>query len=103
MHLLYILVAIPNMTYVLDIWYVPLHKKEGKRNNSRSVRALKLMGKIQRIATWAITGGLWTSPNDILDTHAGVLPVNLMLERICHSATVRTATLPVSHLLQSMV
>jgi len=61
------------------------------------------MGKIQRIAMWAITGGLWTSPNDLLDVHAGVLPVNLMLECICHSAVVRTATLPASHPLQSMI
>ena len=103
MRLLYISVAIPKMTYALDVWYVPPHKKEGKRNNSGSVRALRSMGKIQRIATRAITGGLWTSPNDLLDTHAGVLPANLMLERICHSAAVRTATLPASHPLRSMV
>jgi len=103
MHLLYISVAVPKMTYTLDVWYVPPHKKEGKRNNSGSVRALKSMGKIQRIATRVITGGLWTSPNDLLDAHAGVLPVNLMLERICHSAVIRTATLPESHLLRSMI
>ena len=61
------------------------------------------MGKIQRIATRAITGGLWTSPNDLLDAHAGVLPVNLMLEHICHSAVVRTATLPRSHPLRDII
>ena len=70
------------MTYALDVWYIPPHKKEGKQNNSGLVRALKSMGKIQRIAMQAITGGLWTSPNDLLDAHAGVLPVNLMLERM---------------------
>jgi len=103
MHLLYISVAVPKMTYALDVWFVPPHKKEGKRDNSGSVRAQKAMGKIQRIATWAITGGLWTSPNDLLDAHAGVLPVNLMLERICHVAVVRTATLPGSHPLRAMI
>jgi len=97
MRLLYISVAIPKMTYALDVWYVPPHKKEGMRNNSGSVRALKSMGKIQRIATRAITGGLWTSPNNLLDAHAGVLPANLMLKHICHAATVRAATLPASH------
>jgi len=103
MQQLYISVAIPKMTYTLDVWFVPLHKKEGRRNNSGSVRALRSMGKIQRIAMQAITGGLWTSPNDLLDAHARVLPVNLMLERICHAAVVRIATLSKSHPLQSMV
>jgi len=103
MRLLYISVAVPKMTYALDVWYVPPHKKEGMRNNSGSVRALKSMGKIQRIATRAITGGLWTSPNDLLDAHAGVLPANLMLERICHAAIVRAATLPAGHPTQAMV
>jgi len=55
------------------------------------------MGKIQWIATWAITGGLWTSLNNLLDAHARVLPVNLMLKCICHMVTVRVATLPASH------
>ena len=103
MRQLYISVAIPKMTYALDVWFVPPHKKEGKRNNSGSVRAQKAMGKIQRIATLAITGGLRTSPNDLLDAHAGVLPVNLMLERICHGTIVRAATLPDGHPIRAMV
>ena len=103
MRQLYISVAVPKMTYALDVWFVPPHKKEGKRNNSGSVRALKSMGKIQRIATLAITGGLRTSPNDLLDAHAGILPANLMLERICHAAIVRAATLPVGHPTRDMV
>ena len=44
MRLLYVSVAILKMTYVLDVWYVPPHKKEGMQNNSRSVRVLKSMG-----------------------------------------------------------
>jgi ribonuclease HI len=103
MRLLFVSVAVPKMTYALDVWYVPPHKKEGMRNNSGSVRALKAMGKIQRIATRAITGGLWTSPNDLLDAHAGVLPVNLMLERICHAAAVRASTLPDGHPTRAML
>ena len=88
MRQLYISVAVPKMMYASDVWFVPLHKKEGKQNNSRSVRALKSMGNIQCIATLAIIGGLWTSPNDLLDAHARVLPVNLMLEHICHATIV---------------
>lgn len=103
MRQLYISVAVPKMTYALDVWFVPPYKKEGKRNNSGSVRALKSMGKIQRIATLAITGGLRTSPNDLLDAHAGVLPANLMLERICYAAMVRAASLPAGHPTREMI
>ena len=39
MQQLYISVAIPKMTYALDTWFVPPHKKEGKQNNTGSVRA----------------------------------------------------------------
>ena len=97
MRQLYISVAIPKMTYALDTWFVPLHKKEGKRNNTGSVRAQQSMGKIQRIATLAITGGLQMSPNDLLDAPAGVLPVNLMLECVCNSATIQAMTLLRGH------
>jgi len=100
---LYVSVAIPKMTYTLDTWFVPPHKKEGKQNNTGSVRAQQSMGKIQRIAMLAITGGLWTSPNDLLDAHARVLPVNLMLEHIFHSATIQAVTLPRGHPIRAMV
>ena len=49
--LLFVFLTIPKMTYALDMWYVPLHKKEGMQNNSRSVRVLKAMGNIQTIDT----------------------------------------------------
>jgi len=52
MQLLYILVAGAKMTYTLDVWYVPPHKKEGMQNNNRSVRVLKSMGKIQQIVVF---------------------------------------------------
>jgi ribonuclease HI len=73
------------------------------RNNSRSLRVLRAMGKIQRIATRAITGGLWTSSNNLLDAHAGVLPANLMLGCICHGAVVQASTLPAGHPTRSML
>ncbi|KAF8968475.1 hypothetical protein BDZ97DRAFT_1969211, partial [Flammula alnicola] len=58
-----------------------------------SVNALAALGKIQRIATLAITGALRTTPNDLLDAHAGVLPIEQLLQKACHRAIVRIATL----------
>lgn len=38
-----------------------------------------------------------TTATDILKVHAGLTPINLMLQRICHRATIQLATLPVTH------
>lgn len=97
MRQLYLAVAVPKMTYGLDVWYIPPEKLEGARHNSGSVGVQRQLGKIQRIATLAITGALRTTPSDLLDAHAGVLPIHLMLNKICHRAVARLATLPTTN------
>lgn len=94
MRQLYLAVAIPKMTYGLDIWYTPPEKFEGQRQNTGSTKVQRQLGKIQRIATLAITGALRTTPTNLLDAHAGVLPIHLMLKKICHRAVTCIATLP---------
>ena len=85
MRQLYISVAIPKMTYALDVWYKPM----GAKRNSGSVAALRGMQKAHRVAALAITGALRTTPNDILDTHASLLlPIELTLLKTTHSAMV---------------
>jgi len=103
MRQLYISVAIPKMTYALDVWYTPPVKPVGAKRNSGSVAALRGMQKAHRVATLAITGALRTTPNDILDTHAGLLPIELTLLKITHRAMVRMCTLPNSHPLHRIV
>ncbi|KAF9440417.1 hypothetical protein P691DRAFT_687762 [Macrolepiota fuliginosa MF-IS2] len=85
------------MTYALDIWYSPPILKEGAKKRTGSVRALKRLEKVQRIAALAITGGLHTTPNDLLDAHAGLTPLQFMLDEICHRNTTRICTLPGSN------
>ena len=55
MRQLYLAVALPKITYGIDIWYTPPHKPVGRTRNSGSVGALRNLTKIQRIATLAIT------------------------------------------------
>jgi len=86
------------MTYGLDTWYTPPRKEVGRKRNTGSVRALKEFQKLQRIATLDITGALRTSPTDLLDLHAGLLPMDLLLKKICHRSSVRLCTLPSSNL-----
>lgn len=97
MRKLYLSVAVPKMTYALDVWYDPPHLKETASKRTGSVRALKELAKVQRIAALAITGALRTTPNDLLDAHAGLLPLELMLEKTCHRNITRLCTLPKSH------
>ena len=45
----------------------------------------------------AITGGLHTTPTDVLNIHANLLPIHLEIDKICYRAATRIAMLPVSH------
>lgn len=103
MRQLYLSVAVPKLTYGLDVWYTPPAKLEGAKKRTGSVSALKGMQKAQRVATLAITGALRTTPTDILDSHAGILPLELLLLKSTHRAAIRLCTLPDTHPLHRYV
>ena len=94
MRQLYLSVALPKITYGIDIWYTPPTKPAGYTRNTGSSGVLRKLQKAQRLATLAITGTLRTSPNDYVDVHARVLPMELALLKACHNALVRSLTLP---------
>ena len=97
MRQLYLAVTLPKMTYGLDVWYTPPRKPTEAAKSTGSVAALKAFQKVQRVATLAITGALRTTPNNFLNTHAGVLLVELALLKVCYQAMVRMLTLPDTH------
>ena len=103
MRQLYLAVALPKITYGLDVWYTPPTKPAGFSRNTGSVGILRSLQKTQRIATIAITGALRSAPTDLIDAHAGLLPVELALLKACHRAMVRTLTLPSSHPLHRII
>jgi hypothetical protein len=103
MRRLYISVALPKITYGLDVWYTPPNKKSGQTKNTGSSAALRQLQKTQRIATLAITGTLRSTPTDFADAHAGLLPIDLALRKANHRAAIRLLTLPHSHPLHSIV
>ena len=75
MQQLYLSVALPKITYGLDIWYTPASKRPGQTRNTRSARELHQLQKTQRIASLAIIGALRTTPINFVDAHAGLLPI----------------------------
>jgi hypothetical protein len=52
---------------------------------------------IQRAGALAITGGLRSSSTDAPDACAFLLPVAAVIDKYCHRALVRMATLPADH------
>ena len=97
MRQLYHAMAIPRMTYTVDVWYTPIYKQQGRSHSSGSVGVMGKLVSLQRMATTAITGALRSTATDILDLHVGVLPIDLLLHRICHGAMLHLASLPASH------
>lgn len=103
MRQLYVSVALPKITYGLDIWYTPPNKEAGQTRNSGSAAALRQLQKTQRIASLAIIGALRTTPTDFADVHAGILPIEIALLKAAHRATVRMLTLPPTHPIHSII
>ncbi|PPR03263.1 hypothetical protein CVT24_012827 [Panaeolus cyanescens] len=103
MRQLYNATVIPKIAYAADVWYTPPTKPENAKKNVGSVAALKKLTKVQRMATLTITGAPATTPTESLDAHAGTLPMDLALLKMCHRSFVRMATLPDTHPLHDMI
>jgi len=61
------------------------------------------MATAQRLASTVITGALNTTETNTLDAHANLLPVNLLLNKLCHRVAIWLASITESHLLNSIV
>ena len=92
---LYLGVAVPSMLYAADVWCTPA-AGASKRSRGSSGFITKLE-RVQRAAALQITGGLRTSPTDLLDVHADLLPLRLFIKKLCHRAALRIACLPKTH------
>jgi hypothetical protein len=94
---MYISVAPPRILYAANVWAPPTYKLEHTAKPVASRRFITHLLTIQRAGMLAVVGGLRTSPTDALCTHVDILPAHLELDKLCHQATARMATLPHSH------
>jgi len=62
-----------------------------------TAKAAKQLTTLQRAGALAITGGLRTSPTDVLDAAAYLLPATLTTDKWCHRSFVRLTMLPSEH------
>ncbi|QRV81841.1 RNA-directed DNA polymerase from mobile element jockey [Ceratobasidium sp. AG-Ba] len=96
-------VFLPKVTYAADVWWEHVRRNESNTRDLGASGFTKKLQSIQRISALNITGALRTSPTDALDAHAGILPIKLELQRACHRAAIRLATIPTSHPLRQVV
>ena len=85
------------MLYGADVFLGPNLCNDTIKEKKGGRATLNKLAAIQQSAAIAIVGGLRTSPNDILDVHANLLPFHLMVDKIRFQAALRLATLPSSH------
>ena len=96
MQQLYQAVAIPSFMYAADVWFTPV-QRDGSGRSSGSAGVARKLTTVQRMATTAVTGALRTTATDVMEVHENLLPVELMMNRICFRAALRLAALPETH------
>ena len=104
MRQLYHAVAIPQFTYAADVWYTPITRAAWGTRASGLVGATKCLESVQRIAVTAITGALRTTATDVMEAHANIPLIELLMllmHRVCHRAAVRLTKILIELVVQS--
>ena len=96
-HKIYRSVAIPRILYAADIWGAPKPIEGLAAHKKGTSTAIAKLTSTQRAGALAVTGGLRTTPTDVLDMHAHFLPIHLEIDKICHQAATQITTLPPDH------
>nr|GAT48527.1 RNA-directed DNA polymerase from transposon X-element [Mycena chlorophos] len=97
MRRLYLAICVPQMLYGADVFLEP---NEPGSKGKREKRVVKQIRTIQRKAALAITGAMPSTPTEVLDAYAALLPVDEMIAKARETAALRLATLPEDHPLQ---
>jgi hypothetical protein len=105
LHRLYIAVALPRIMYAADIFLNPGNRCKTRGNKvGRSGRAvIGKLATIQRKAAILITGAMGTTASDVVDAHANLLPMEILIDKFRCRAALRLATLPCSHPLHPFI
>ena len=90
MQQLYNVVVVLKMVYATDVWYTPVYLHAGRERRCGSVGITSRLASVQCLASTAIMGALRSMATDVLDLHANLLPVELMLHKVCQSSSPRS-------------
>lgn len=84
------------MLYAASVWLNPVRCTTNKRTKG-SVDTAATLSRVQHMAALHITGGMHTSPTDLLNAHASLLPMELLIDKTCHREVLHLASLPTTH------
>ena len=87
MRQLFTAVTVPKMMYTMDMWPMPSRQWEGAKRCIGSVGIANKMALLQRVAVLAITGAMHTMVTDVLNLHADLMLMRLMIHRLCQQTT----------------
>ena len=94
---LYRSVIMPRMLYAVDVVCGP-----PKANRTGARGMIAKLTRVQRQAACAITGALRTTPTELLNIHANLLPLQNYVDRTCYRAALRLSALTPEHPLQPL-
>ena len=77
---------------------MPVCRATGDEKFKGSVGVVCKLSTVQCMVSTAIMGALHTSASDIMEAHANLLPLELLLNKVCHRAMLRLAALLETHL-----
>lgn len=83
---IYSSMAILKVLYVVDVWGIPKVLEETELHRKSTSVAVSKLTTTQRVGALAITGCLHTTPTDLLNLHASILPIQLEIDKHCHRA-----------------
>jgi ribonuclease HI len=95
MRRLYLSICVPQMLYGADVFLKPLETTSTGKVRERGV--VKQLRTIQRKAALKITGALSSTPTEVLDVYANLLPIVELINKTREAAALRLATLPSTH------
>ncbi|EJD45153.1 hypothetical protein AURDEDRAFT_49021, partial [Auricularia subglabra TFB-10046 SS5] len=77
---LYVTVVVPKMMYAADLWCTPIC--DGiKRRRTGSRGFAKQLATVQHATALLVTGAMHSSPGDLLDIHADLWPIRLLINK----------------------
>jgi len=97
MRQLYGAITVPKLTYAAGVWYTLIDEWAGRMNRCGSVGVTNRLASLQSLASIAITGALHMNAMDTLEIHTGILPMQLLMHKVCHREALRITVLPSSH------
>ena len=86
MHQLYQAVAVPSFTYAADVWFTSICRDSGDERFRGSIGTVCQLATVQCMATVAVMAALCTSASDIMEAHANLMLIELLLNKVCHWA-----------------